>query len=101
MKFQACFLEKKKNSKCLLKCLTIMLSVKYNNAYCARMVPVVCNQTIWTDLPDHRVSILHKYIGDRYRPVMVADGPIKARCRFINNASWGANSAPLYENFPK
>ena len=33
------------------------------------------------------VSMLHKYIAGRYRPVRVADGPIKARCRFIKNAS--------------
>ena len=34
------------------------------------------------------VSILHKSIAGRYRPVRVADGPVTARCRFINNASW-------------
>ena len=34
------------------------------------------------------VSILHKSIAGRYRPVRVADGPITARCRFIKNASW-------------
>ena len=34
------------------------------------------------------VSILHKSIAGRYRPVRVADGPIRARCRFIRNASW-------------
>ena len=34
------------------------------------------------------VSILHKSIEGRYRPVKVADGPITARCRFIKNASW-------------
>ena len=33
------------------------------------------------------VSILHKSIAGRYRPVRVADGPITARCRFIKNAS--------------
>ena len=35
------------------------------------------------------VSILHKSIAGRYRPVRVADGPITARCRFIKNNSWG------------
>ena len=35
------------------------------------------------------VSILHKSTAHRYRPVRVADGPITARCRFINNASSG------------
>ena len=35
------------------------------------------------------VSILHKSITGRYRPVRVADGAITARCRFIKNASWG------------
>ena len=34
------------------------------------------------------VSILHKSIAGRYRPVRVADGPITARCRFIKNACW-------------
>ena len=34
------------------------------------------------------VSILFKSIAGRYRPVRVADGPITARFRFINNASW-------------
>ena len=35
------------------------------------------------------VSIINKYIAGRRRPVGVADGPIKARCRFIKNAaSW-------------
>ena len=33
------------------------------------------------------VSILHKSIAGRYRPVRVADGPITARYRFIKNAS--------------
>ena len=33
------------------------------------------------------VSILHKSIAGRSRPVRVADGPITARCRFIKNAS--------------
>ena len=33
------------------------------------------------------VSILHKSIAGRYRPVRVADGPITVRCRFIKNAS--------------
>ena len=34
------------------------------------------------------VSILHKSIAGRYRPVRVADGPITARYRFMKNASW-------------
>ena len=33
------------------------------------------------------VSILHKSIAGRYRPVRVADGPMTARCRFTKNAS--------------
>ena len=36
----------------------------------------------------HPVTILHKSIAGRYRPVRVADGPITACCRFIKNASW-------------
>ena len=39
------------------------------------------------------VSILHKSIVGRYRPVRVADGPITARCRFIKNASWNVQEA--------
>ena len=40
------------------------------------------------DLSIYPVSILHKSIAGRNRPVRVADGPITARCRFIKNASW-------------
>ena len=40
---------------------------------------------------DHPVSILHKSIAGRYWSVRVADGPIKARCRFIKNACWAAS----------
>ena len=32
--------------------------------------------------------IVYESIAGRYRPVRVADGPITARFRFINNASW-------------
>ena len=35
----------------------------------------------------YQVSIVHKLITGRYRPVRVAHGPITARCRFIKNAS--------------
>ena len=34
------------------------------------------------------VSILHKSIAGRYRPVRVADGSITSRCRFMQSASW-------------
>ena len=34
------------------------------------------------------VSILRKSISGRHRPVRVADGPMTARCRFTQNASW-------------
>ena len=34
------------------------------------------------------VSILHRSIAGRNRPVRLADGPIMARCRFIKNTSW-------------
>ena len=34
------------------------------------------------------VSILHKSIAGRCRPVRVADGPTTARYRFMKNASW-------------
>ena len=37
------------------------------------------------------LSILHKSIAGRYRPVRVADGPIMARCRFTKNASWAVS----------
>ena len=39
-------------------------------------------------IQERPVSILHISIAGRYRPVRVADGPIKARCRFIKNTSW-------------
>ena len=42
------------------------------------------------------VSILCKSIADRYRPVRVADWPIKARYRFIKNASWDVIISSLY-----
>ena len=42
---------------------------------------------------DSPVSILHKSIAGRYRPVRVADGPITARCRFIKNAIWEGSPA--------
>ena len=50
-----------------------------------------------TEMPKslNPVSILHKSIAGRYRPVRVADGPITARCRFIKNASWGFLSTRL------
>ena len=35
---------------------------------------------------------LHKSIAGRYRSIMVADGPITARYRFIKNASWAGDS---------
>ena len=41
------------------------------------------------------VSILHKSIAGRYRPVRVADGPITTRCRFIKNASWDFASSHI------
>ena len=46
------------------------------------------------------VSILHKSIAGRYRPVRVADGPITARCRFIKNASWELAETSLAHNRP-
>ena len=44
--------------------------------------------TVFTVSLTFPVSILHKSIAGRYRPVRVADGPITARYRFIKNASW-------------
>ena len=35
-----------------------------------------------------QVSILHKSIVGRYRPVRAVDGPITAGCRFMKTASW-------------
>ena len=50
--------------------------------------------------PPSPVSILYKSIAGRYRPVRVADGPITARCRFVENASWVSSSAsPSYDSF--
>ena len=40
------------------------------------------------------VSILHKSITGRYRPVRVGDGPITARCRFIASTARDARSPP-------
>ena len=44
----------------------------------------------WTNLcfENTPVSIQHKSIVGRHRPIRVAHGPITARCRFIKNASW-------------
>ena len=36
-----------------------------------------------TNLRSNPVSILHKSIAGRLRPVRVADGPLTARCRFM------------------
>ena len=46
------------------------------------------DQAAYPSLVTFPVSILHKSIAARYRPVRVADGPITARYRFIKNASW-------------
>ena len=40
------------------------------------------------------VNILHKSIAGRYRPVRVADGPMTARCKFIENARLSAADQP-------
>ena len=70
---------KKNASKCLLKVLPSMRSVKQRTL---SLVPGY--------VP---VSILYKSIAGRYRPARVADGPITARYRFIKNASWGERDA--------
>ena len=48
-------------------------------------------QYLWTITPYptgvEPASIIYNSIAGRYRPVRVADGPITARYRFINNAS--------------
>ena len=41
------------------------------------------------------VSILHKSIVGRYRPVRVAVAPITASYRFIKNASWDVSCRTL------
>ena len=41
----------------------------------------------------HPVSILHKSIAARDRPVRLADGPIMTLCSFVKNASL---AAPFY-----
>ena len=43
------------------------------------------------------VSILHKSVAGHYRPVRVAEGPIKARYRFIKNISWAGVAYSLYD----
>ena len=55
-----------------------------------RIRPLVlqqCNVSFLVLSGHYPVSILHKSIAGRYRPVRVAGGPITARCRFIKNAS--------------
>ena len=47
----------------------------------------LCELPSW-DSATTPISILHKSITGRYRPVRVADGPIMVRCRFIKNARW-------------
>ena len=47
------------------------------------------------------VSVLHKSIAGRYRPVRVADGPITARYRFMENASWNDASARELHMWPR
>ena len=42
--------------------------------------------------PGHPVSILHKSIAGRYRPVRVADGPKTTRYKFMQNASWACRT---------
>ena len=49
------------------------------------------------DLRTYPASIIYKSIAGRYRPVSYPDGPITARYRFINNASWVYCSKPLFE----
>ena len=40
------------------------------------------------------VSILHKFIAGRYRPVRVAERPMTACCKFIKNARLSAAVQP-------
>ena len=56
------------------------------------------NKQFISNIPRIPVSILHKSIAGRYRPVREADGPITARCRFINNASWDVFVEKLKKN---
>ena len=44
------------------------------------LVWTICRQNMKAHYP---VSILHKSIAGRYRPVRIADGPITARYRFM------------------
>ena len=34
------------------------------------------------------MSIPHRFVAGRYRPVSYPDGPITARCRFIKKPNW-------------
>ena len=45
------------------------------------MVTILCDISVYV-IRLYPVSILHKSIAGRYRPVRVADGPITARYRF-------------------
>ena len=54
---------------------------------CIQTLRLVVIFMVSHDLANYPLSILHKSVAGRYRPVRVADGPITARYRFIKNAS--------------
>ena len=73
-----------KLSSCLLSCHLTMIVI-FQKKILKKSTCILENKCQKRTIP---VSILHKSIAGRYRPVSVADGPITARCRFIKNASW-------------
>ena len=66
---------------------TINTEEYYRATPCGNVSSGICGQRrpISANSP---VSILHKSIAGRYRPVSYPDGPITVRYRFIKNASW-------------
>ena len=76
-------------TRCTSKCSFLQCELQVQFLYGTAMHK---NQSIRLTAYTHQtfnpVSILHKSIAGRYRPVRIADGPITARCRFMQNASW-------------
>ena len=62
------------------------------NLYRIQMLELITQQYIisyiYIRYKPLQVSILHKSIAGRHRPVSYPDGPITARLRFIKTASW-------------
>ena len=82
-----------RTSFCLTSSSALIPQVWDGNCICQqRILPTECTPCPTEygsqGIRKNPVSILHKSIAGRYRPVRVADGPITARFRFMLNASW-------------